>query len=54
MSDRIKRFWNDETSTSSVEPALLGFAVLWFLSFVEALGANTLNPSEQFHASQTI
>ena len=54
MRDRIKRFWNDETGTVSVEVVLLGFAFLSFLSFIEVLGANIPNLFEQIHTSQHI
>lgn len=54
MRDRIKGVWTDETGSVSVELALLGSTFLSFLSFVEALGANTLNLFEQFHMIQSI
>lgn len=54
MRNRIKGFWNDETGTVSVELVLLGFAFLSLLSFVEVLGANTLNLFDQLHTSQIL
>ena len=53
MRDRIKRFWNDEAGTVSVEVVLLGFAFVSLLSIIEVIGANTVNLFDQLHMSQT-